>query len=145
MTYAGKKKNIEEEEKTPVKKMRGQISPPTEQSKDDQPEQGSGSKKRKWKPEIGKMNEMIMNEGNLTKLNFFYDNYDNQKRNLDITVIKYMIKFKNPLINLHGSLPEEIYERLNKSRLRVVEEENKLRDVCIHKYCIIEMMRKWIK
>ena len=55
------------------------------------------------------MNELIVTEGNLTKLKQFYDNYDTmQKRNLEVLVIKYIIKFKTPLINLHGIMPTKM-------------------------------------
>ena len=49
-----------------------------------------------------------------------------------------MINFKTLIISLHGTLPEEMYERLNNSRLREVEEEKKLREFVVHKCCMIE-------
>lgn len=79
-----------------------------------------------------------MNDGILEKLKTFYEKYyANQKINLEVPIIKYMIKFRTHLISLHGTLPNKMYERLNNTRLRSIEEEKKFREHDIHKFFVI--------
>ena len=75
----------------------------------------------------------------LFKLKKFNDNYDaNQKGKLEAHVIRYMMKFRTPRISVYGMFPNEMYKRQNNSRLGIVEDENKLRVLAIHKCCVIE-------
>lgn len=42
-------------------------------------------------------------------------------------VIEYMIKYKKNLIELEGSIPQELYDRLEVRKLRAIEEDQQIR------------------
>ena len=57
-------------------RMRWQIT-----KSQDKRESSSGKNRKGWKPEIGRMNNVIINDGNFEQLTKYYDLYDpNQKR-----------------------------------------------------------------
>ena len=112
--------------------MRGQVTPLEAQVQQQQPIHQEEREDREkntsnWKPRIENLNVSIFNEANPKKLVQYYDKYlVYEQRNLDVTVIQYMIKFKKALLSIHGELLEEIYEILNEVRLKEKKEEEKL-------------------
>ena len=80
-----------------------------------------------------------MDDEKLDQLRKYYDTYDaNQKRELEISIIKYMLKFKHYIITMHESIPKDIYNKLEAKMLKGLEEEKKLRDVIVNMLCEIE-------
>ena len=53
-----------------------------------------------------------------------YNLYDNFKKlQLENSIIRYMIVFKQQFIKIHGKKPNDLYKRLNKRKIRVEEED----------------------
>jgi DNA-directed RNA polymerase specialized sigma24 family protein len=46
-------------------------------------------------------------------------------------VIEYMIKYKKNLIELEGSIPQKLYDRLEVRKLRAIEEDQQIRVITI--------------
>lgn len=62
---------------------------------------------------------MIIDTKKTDQLNKYYEKYDaKQKRWSEIPTIKYIFKFKKYLTNLHESMPEGLYRKLESMRLR---------------------------
>lgn len=117
-----------------VEKMRGNIAT-LKVPQQKQEEEGSIKKKISWKQRVEKINDSILNEGNLKKFEKFYDRHPlYEQRKLDVIVIHYMIKFKKLLLSIHGELPKQQYDRLNKERLRLnYKEEQNLREEVVRR------------
>ena len=114
--------------------MSGQVATSKSQPQWKVEGEGIGKKKATWKPIIENLNDSILKKGNLKKLLQYYDRYPlYEKRSLNVILIQYMIKFKKPLPIIHGELPKELYERLNKERLRIKKEEETLTEDIIRR------------
>lgn len=52
---------------------------------------------------------------------------------MENVVIRYMIDFRQILVNIHGNIPEELYNRLIEKKPRTKEEDKKIREKTIKK------------
>ena len=49
-----------------------------------------------------------------------------------------MILFNRKFINIHGQIPDDLYERLKNGKKRVKEEDKAIRERIVKKLCAIE-------
>lgn len=93
-----------------MKKMRGQIE--LEKTTEKQLEVVS-SRRKEWKPKIEKLNNIIINEGNIFELNKYYHLYIGIDRlELENAIIRYMILSSKNFEDVKDEIPKDPYERL---------------------------------
>lgn len=60
-------------------------------------------KKKAWKPKVEKLNEQIIEDGDFTRMNKYYDLYDyTNKLNLENAVVKHMILANKKFDTIQG-------------------------------------------
>lgn len=85
------------------------------------------------------MNPLIINEGDFTKLNEYYDMYENfEKLNLENVVVRHMILADNKFHDIKGKIPNGLYEKLVNRKKRAIDEDNGIRERYVRKLCEIK-------
>jgi hypothetical protein len=85
-------------------------------------------KRVQWKPNLKMLAKCMLEQGKINQLNKYFDRYEADDQILiEDMVIEYMIKYKKNLIELEGSIPQELYDRLEVRKLRAIEEDQQIR------------------
>lgn len=85
------------------------------------------------------MNPLIINEGDFTKLNNYYDMYDKfEKLNLENAVVRHMILVDKKFDDIKGNITDDSYEKLLNRKKRATKEDNGIRERFVRKLCEIK-------
>jgi hypothetical protein len=70
----------------------------------------------------------IIEQGKINQLHKYFDKYEyDDKILIEDMVIDHMLLYKNNLIKLEGSIPQDLYNRLEIIKQRAIEEDEKIR------------------
>lgn len=95
-----------------------------EKKEEKEAKQAEAPMKVLWKPDMRMLAKRMLEKGKINQLNRFFDRYKaDDKILIEDLVIEYMIKYKNNLIELEGSIPQDLYDRLEVRKLRAIEED----------------------
>jgi hypothetical protein len=84
-----------------------------EQKEEKEAKQAEAPKKVLWKPDMRMLANRMLEQGKINQLNRFFDRYEaDDKILIEDLVIEYMIKYKKNLIELEGSIPQDLYDIL---------------------------------
>lgn len=99
----------------------------------------STMKKKAWKPRVERVNEEIIQDGDFTKMNKYYDLYDYSERlNLENYVLKYMILANKKFDTIQGKNPDDLFKKLVNRKMRAQEEDKTIRENMVKKLCVVK-------
>ena len=78
----------------------------------------------------------IINDDNFVQLNKYYGLYSNMdRRDLENAIVRNMILRNKRFDSIQNKIPKYLNDRLLNRNKRVVEEDTKLREIVINKFC----------
>lgn len=106
-------KRVKEMASGPGKRQETIFTPAHRKISEVKDDEETGRRKKKWKLKIEKVNALIINEGDFSKMNKFYELYNySEKLNLENAVIRHLILADTNFDSIQVKIPDEFFEKL---------------------------------